>query len=164
MSSGSSGGGGGGGLTFPKWVTQIGSRYSQYKDEDISIGRAITYTLVSFVLPGLVGMFIIQPAEWMFGIFAWVADRFADAYETATAGITSGLSPVEGIILGGQDAPGVIDSVYQSVESGLMDAGLGAPFAATLTVVVFATVLTVLLYVLLRVSADAVPGLGGLIR
>lgn len=153
----SAGGGGGGGST-PEWITALSELGQRAKT------MGLTGAILSFVLPALVSMFILSPLRYGIGFIEWAGALIQGVFTTVEETVTTGLKPVQTALLGSSSTGGVFDMVYSSVETALMDAGLGAPFAATLTVVVFASVLTVLLYVVFRVSADLLPGVGGLIR
>ncbi|AXG06574.1 hypothetical protein DU500_09120 [Haloplanus rubicundus] len=109
-------------------------------------------------------MLILTPLRYGIGFIEWAGAMIDGSFVVVQTQVTGAFEPVEEAILGSDSSQGVTDMVFGGLESGLMDAGLGAPLAATLTVVVLASLLTVLIYALLRVGADAVPGVGGLIR
>lgn len=119
--------------------------------------------ILGIVIPSLISMLIITPTEYLIGFIAAGANIVGNGLADAQSSIAEALEPAEAAILGSSSSDGVIDMAFGGVESTLTSAGLGAPFAATLTVVVFASILTVLVYVLIRVAVDAVPGGGGLL-
>jgi|GEM_PF-4330653 len=122
-----------------------------------------TSFILGIVIPALISTLIITPTEYLIGYIGVGADLIGGGLADAQSSIASALEPAEEAILGSSSSNGVIDLAFGGVESTLTSAGLGAPFAATLTVVVFASILTVTVYVILRVSLDAVPGGGGLL-
>lgn len=149
---------GSGGGTLPEWITALRGLARRIQ------AKGLVGAILSIVIPALISIFILQPLRYLIGFIEWGGTIVTEVFGIVERQLMAAFAPVRVAIVGSDYSTGVIDMVYSSVESGLMDAGLGAPFAATLTVVVFATVLTALLYVLLRVGADLVPGVGGLIR
>jgi len=142
------------GDTLPDWISALRGLAIRIQS------RGLTGAIVSIVLGTFVTIFVIRPVEYAVAYIALAADVIGGAFTAAQEQVAQALEPVAATFLGGENTVGVIDMVYGSVEGVLMDAGLGAPFAATLTAVVFASVLTVVVYVVIRVLLDLIPGGG----
>lgn len=121
--------------------------------------------ILTTVLSTFITMFVITPTEYALGFLAWGVDKFDGAVQTIQSSLADGFDPFVDILLGDpqEGTVGVFEGLFLSMQNALAQAGLGAPIASTLTAVIFAAIVTVILYVLIRVAIDALPGGGGLL-
>ncbi|AFK18634.1 hypothetical protein E6P09_07610 [Haloferax mediterranei ATCC 33500] len=138
-------------------VLGVLTSFSDNPDDLRSFLRAPAAFIVMTIATWVVTNVFLRPAEFVFGTVDWtvamatgvIEDAFGTAGASAWKGLTSILE---------------LPAMFRSVLAGpLMDAGLAAPIAGAFASALLATVATLVAYLIVRVIADFIPGLGGLL-
>ncbi|KAB1194835.1 hypothetical protein GJR96_09290 [Haloferax sp. MBLA0076] len=131
--------------------------FSNNPDDLRSFLKAPAAFVVMTVATWVVTNVFLRPAEFAFGTIDWAVamatDVIDDAFAAAGTSAWDGLTPF-------LEMPSMF---RQELTGPLMDAGLAAPIAGAFASAVLAAAATLLVYLVVRVVADAIPGLGGLL-
>ncbi|WP_332898742.1 hypothetical protein [Haladaptatus sp. CMSO5] len=114
--------------------------------------------ILGTVIVWLVKTLIITPTQYTIAFIDLAFQKVEDMIGMSLDSVGLGLAPVATAVTS------IPSMILGSMRGGLVNLGLGAPLAGTLAAVVVAFVFGALVVIILRVVADVVPGVGGLIR
>ncbi|WP_199517429.1 hypothetical protein [Haloferax sp. Atlit-12N] len=131
--------------------------FSDNPDQLESFLKAPATFIVTTIGTWVVTNVFFRPAEFAFETVDWAVATTTTVMESAfgTAGESAweGLTPVL-----------ELPTMFRDLLAGpLMDAGLAAPIAGGFASALLAAVATLVVYLVVRIIVDAVPGLGGLL-
>lgn len=136
----------------PSWVTGGKSSLREFLNDPKGF-------VVSLVLTWFITNVIVRPTAWFVAYVDWAVET---AMGTVESSVKLSLSQAGGTLV--QSVLGTIRGVNRPIENALMQAGLGAPLATTVILVVEAVIVTTILVLLVRIVLDAIPGGGALYR
>ncbi|MFW5905304.1 MAG: hypothetical protein ACOCUO_00475 [archaeon] len=105
----------------------------------------------------IVTQFFIRPLGFFVGLIEDAAAAVERAIDQSSDGVFGGLGEA------GDSLLSVPQTIFQSIETGLVSLGLGAPLASSVAAIAMLVVFWTVSIVIARAIADAIPGGGGLI-
>jgi hypothetical protein len=127
-------------------------------DETLSLVRNPVGYVFGAIAVWIIKNVFIKPSLFFLGLINQGTSIIEGAIATADSSLTLGFSRAGAGILG------VRQVVEGALISALMNAGIAAPFAATIIAVIYLIAVVVVSYLLVRIILDVIPGGGALIR